>query len=248
MKTLWKNPVSDSFGTAADWSTNTVPGASDIAVMTVPGTYTVTSDTNATVLGVNTGSGTTLAISGDSTFVATAGTAIGANLGTVAVGDGSTLQISGTFNNTGKINLLADSTQNDFAGLDIGFSGATLKGGGTIFMSDATGTGNFIEGAGGGRNGGTLVNLDNTIVGSGQISVGRLVNDALIEATGSAGLEIGSTTVDDSGGGTIEAADGSQVLLGNAAARYLLQRSGVQRYCRCGIHNQHYRRHLGDFR
>jgi hypothetical protein len=220
MKTFWKNPVSDSFGTAADWSTNTVPGASDTAVMTVPGTYTVTSDTNATVLGINTGSGTTLAISGDSTFVATAGTAIGANRGTVAVEDGSTLQISGTFNNTGKINLLADSTQNEFAGLDIGFSGATLKGGGTIFMSDATGTGNFIEGAGGGRNGGTLVNLDNTIVGSGQISVGRLVNDALIEAKGSAGLEIASTTVDDSGGGTIEAADGSQVLLGNAAARF----------------------------
>ena len=219
MKSFWKNAVSDTFGTAADWSTDTVPGPSDIAVMTVPGTYTVTSDTDATVLGINTGSGTTLAISGDSTFVATAGTAIGANRGTVAVGDGSTLQISGTFNNTGKIELLADSTQNDFAGLNIGFSGATLKGGGTILMSDATGTGNFI-GGGGRSGGGTLVNLDNTIVGSGQISVGRLVNHALIEAKGSAGLVIASTTVDDSGGGTIEAADGSQVLLGNSAARF----------------------------
>ena len=218
MKSFWKSAVSDSFGTAADWSTDTVPGPSDIAVMTVPGTYTVTSDTDATVLGINTGSGTTLAISGDSTFVASAGTAIGANRGTVAVGDGSTLQISGTFNNTGKIQLLADSTQEDFAGLNIGFSGATLKGGGTILMSDATGTGKFI--GGGGRSGGTLVNLDNTIVGSGQISVGRLVNHALIEAKGAAGLAIANTTVDDSGGGTIEAADGSQVLLGNSAARF----------------------------
>jgi hypothetical protein len=38
----WKNPVSGSWATAADWSTGEVPFATDEVCITVPGTYTVT--------------------------------------------------------------------------------------------------------------------------------------------------------------------------------------------------------------
>jgi len=38
----WKNPVSGSWGTAADWSTGEVPFTTDEVCITVPGTYTVT--------------------------------------------------------------------------------------------------------------------------------------------------------------------------------------------------------------
>jgi hypothetical protein len=58
-------------------------------------------------LGINTGSGTTLAITNSSTFIATAGTVLGANRGTIAVSDSATLQIGGTFNNSGEIGLSA---------------------------------------------------------------------------------------------------------------------------------------------
>jgi hypothetical protein len=82
-------------------------------------------------LGINTGSGTTLAITNSSTFIATAGTVLGANRGTIAVSDSATLQIGGTFNNSGEIGL---SASGDPTSLLISCD-TTLKGGGTVLMT-----------------------------------------------------------------------------------------------------------------
>src|ERR1700683_3409765 len=104
MKTYWKTPISDLFDTA-NWSGGSTPAANDIIALTVAGTYTVTTNTDHTVLGVTTGAGATLSIGHDSTFAATEGTATGANLGAITILDGSTLQIGGIVDNTGLINL-----------------------------------------------------------------------------------------------------------------------------------------------
>ena len=116
MKIFWNNAVSDNFSNTTDWSTGTVPGPADIAVMTASGIYTVTADgsSSQTVLGINTGSGATLAITNSSTFIATAGTVLGANRGTIAVSDSATLQIGSTFNNPGAIALEFDWRYDQF--------------------------------------------------------------------------------------------------------------------------------------
>ena len=224
MKILWTNAISDNFSNSGDWSTEAVPGPADIAVITVPSFYTVTADTTATVLGINTGIGATLAIPSGTSFTATAGTVMGANRGTIAVNDNGTLLIGGTFNNSGETDLgsIGDPT-NLLITRD-----TTLTGGGTVLMTDSSGNSigsnnnNFYPGP-------TLTNVDNTIAGSGQIGgnnpntgnpeyitlvnekagiidatgtnyqlqfyYNSVTNSGLLEATGSAGLGIfGSVT------------------------------------------------------
>ncbi len=48
---VWTNTSGGSFGTAANWSPNSVPGGSDVAVITNAGTYTVTLNVSANVAG-----------------------------------------------------------------------------------------------------------------------------------------------------------------------------------------------------
>jgi hypothetical protein len=193
MKIFWKNATSDNFSNPADWSTGSVPGPADTAVIAVPGFYTVTADSNPTVLGINTGIGVTLAIPGSPyfpyVFTAAAGTALGANHGTIAVNDLGTLQIGGTFNNPGEItlNLLGNPTILQMT------RNTTLSGGGAVVMTDSFG--NFIGSPN--YNNSTLTNVDNTISGAGSIGGGydyftgayesiNLVNEKLgvIDATG----------------------------------------------------------------
>jgi hypothetical protein len=56
---FWKNGVNGDFGTASNWSTDTVPGGSDDAVINAPGTYTVTSLTSRSIAGLTVGLGVT---------------------------------------------------------------------------------------------------------------------------------------------------------------------------------------------
>src|ERR1700733_11800083 len=126
MKTYWETPTSNLFNTA-NWSGGTIPGANDIVALTVAGNYTVTSNTNHTVLGVTTGSGATLSIS-LSTFTATGGTATGANAGTVTLLDGSTLRVGGIFHNTGLITLGGNTPSPKLAAM----TNTTFEGGGRI--------------------------------------------------------------------------------------------------------------------
>jgi hypothetical protein len=125
----WKAPVSGNWDTAADWSTGAVPGAGDVACITVAGTYTVTFTPSAqteTVDAVEVGSGTvgdaeTLAVVGtcsDNVNLVTKNTAFGSDVDTVAstgiidlsstgCGNNATLTIGSTLDNAGSVNVLS---------------------------------------------------------------------------------------------------------------------------------------------
>src|SRR5450432_3932527 len=100
----WTNPVSDNFANPADWTGGVAPGSADDAYLDASGkvAYTVTASASETVNGIDTSATATLAITGG-TFTATNGTDIGANAGTISVGNGAALAVAGSFNNTGSI-------------------------------------------------------------------------------------------------------------------------------------------------
>ncbi|TPL74401.1 adhesin, partial [Mesorhizobium sp. B2-3-13] len=121
------------------------------------------------------------------------------NSGTMTIGDGALLPLSGIINNSGLISL--DSTGSDTL-LQVVQHGVTLQGGGQILLSDSAA--NMISGTGPDV---TLVNVDNTISGAGQLGGGMLSidNQGTIIATGSHALVIdtGGSVVTNSG--TLEA-------------------------------------------
>jgi hypothetical protein len=227
MKTYWETPTSNLFD-IANWSGGSTPGTSDIIALTIAGTYTVTSNTDHTVLGVTTGKNATLSIGHDSTFTATEGTATGANAGTITILDGSTLQIGGIFDNTGLINLSGNTTQTKL----VAISNATFEGGGRIQMTDNVN--NFFTVL---PSTNIITNVDNNISGAGTITAeifnndklgvidandtnNRLVinntdviNSGLIEATGAAGLQLSGISGIANKGGVIEAENGSTINL-----------------------------------
>jgi hypothetical protein len=230
MKTYWETPISDLFDTA-NWSGGSTPGANDIIALTIAGTYTVTSNTNHTVLGVTTGANATLSIGHDSTFTATEGTATGANAGTITILDGSALQIGGIVENTGLINLNGNTSETDL----LAISNATFEGDGKIQMTDNVH--NLISVL---PSTNTITNVNNNISGAGTITAETFNNDKLgvidatgtnnrlvifdtdvinsgvIEATGAAGLQLSGFTSIVNKGAVIEAINGSAVnLLGN---------------------------------
>jgi hypothetical protein len=99
-------------------------------------------------------------------------TPVTVNHGTITVGDGAELPLSGTIDNVG---LIAIDSTGDQSVLQLTGDGATLDGGGHVTMSgdaEITGTGPSD----------VLTNVDNTISGSGQIGTGdgnlTLVNEA----------------------------------------------------------------------
>ncbi len=121
------------------------------------------------------------------------------NAGTITVGDGAMLPLSGIINNSGTIAL--DSTGNKTQ-LELIQYGITLQGGGRVVLSDSGE--NFISGT---ISGVTLTNVDNTISGAGQLGAGQmtLINNGTIVATGTYALVIdtGLNVVINSG--TLEA-------------------------------------------
>ena len=158
------------------------------------------------------------------------------NTGTVIVSNNTALSLLGTLNNTGTLNLQSSGYQtNLIAGPAAGNGTVTLTGGGTVLMSDNGN--NRIYGA---VSSDTLVNLNNTIAGAGEIGASQLVlvndatidatggnalvidpgntvtNNGLMEATGAGGLSIQGTTIDNRGGGMMLAAGGNIILGGNA--------------------------------
>ncbi len=96
------------------------------------------------------------------------------NAGTMTIGDGAMLPLSGTFDNSGTVALNSNGDQTE---LQIVGSGLTLQGGGQIVLSDSSA--NAIVGT---NPADTLTNIDNTISGAGQIGSGdgslTLVNGA----------------------------------------------------------------------
>ncbi|MDF3153817.1 Ig-like domain-containing protein, partial [Mesorhizobium sp. XAP10] len=143
------------------------------------------------------------------------------NPGTMTIGDGALLPLSGTINNSGLISL--ESTGGDTL-LQIIQHGVTLQGGGQILLSDSAA--NMISGTGPDV---TLVNVDNTISGAGQLGGGMLSldNQGTIIASGANALVIdtGGSVVTNSG--TLEATgSGGLTITGGLANSGMLLANG----------------------
>ncbi|BCG82049.1 beta strand repeat-containing protein [Mesorhizobium sp. 113-3-3] len=143
------------------------------------------------------------------------------NSGTMTIGDGALLPLSGIINNSGLISL--DSTGGDTL-LQVIQHGVTLQGGGQILLSDSAT--NIISGTGPDV---TLVNVDNTISGAGQLGGGMLSldNRGTISASGSNALVIdtgGSVAINS---GTLEATgSGGLTITGGLANSGMLWANG----------------------
>jgi len=164
--------------------------------------------------------------------------------GTVVVNNATQLFATGTINDAGstiELNAGVNTTQ-----LRITDASLTLQGGGSVVLSNSdnnqiVGNSNFTQ---------TLINVDNTITGTGNIGAnqmtlvnesagvidannvaiagttsgvlvlqanGGITNAGLIEGTGSAGLQISGSFVNNLGG-TIKAGNGSNVNLVNGVS------------------------------
>jgi hypothetical protein len=164
----------------------------------------LTDDANGNAV-ITLGAGETITLQGVHAAALNAGdfafdqTPVTSNAGSMTIGDGAILPLSGTINNTGTIALTSTGDQTDLQLIE---HGITLQGGGEVVLSDSaenviTGTSLDV----------TLTNVDNTISGSGQLGMGQLtlVNEGTIDATGANPLTIdtGANVVTNTG--TIEA-------------------------------------------
>ncbi|MDX8435285.1 Ig-like domain-containing protein [Mesorhizobium abyssinicae] len=143
------------------------------------------------------------------------------NAGTMTIGDGALLPLSGTINNSGLISL-------DSAGsgtlLQIIQNGITLQGGGQIVLSDSAG--NVISGTTADV---TLTNVDNVISGAGQLGGGSLSlnNQGTIIATGTQALIIDTGSNVTVNSGTLEATgSGGLMITGGLANSGLIWANG----------------------
>ncbi len=170
------------------------------------------------------------------------------NLGTVAVQNNGTLSLLGMISNK---NLITFGSTNANTDLVIGPTGTpgtvTLTGGGAVTLSDNGN--NRVYGA---MAGDTLVNLNNTISGAGQIGLNQLtlindatinatggnvlllqssatpiVNNGLLEATNSAGGLVINTTTISNASGTVTAAGGNVYLQSGTIAGGLVSTLGA---------------------
>jgi hypothetical protein len=130
------------------------------------------------------------------------------NSGTISIGDGALLPLSGTVDNRGTIALNSAGSASE---LELIQHGITLQGGGQVVMSDNSA--NVIAGT---ASDVTLTNDDNTISGAGQLGQGvlNLVNDGTIIATGvnallidtGANLVVNAGTLEATGSGGLDIA------------------------------------------
>jgi hypothetical protein len=160
------------------------------------------------------------------------------NKAKVDVNNGGALYLAGTLTNSGVISLAGASNGANFF---VSSGTLYLTGGGTVALGGATPWDNDIGGA---ASGDTLVNVQNTISGAGNIGGNNLVivngaagvidantsntltlnnggaavtNKGLMEATGGGNFTISGASIQNAGG-TVLAATGSQVALNNNAS------------------------------
>jgi hypothetical protein len=134
------------------------------------------------------------------------------NAGTMTIGDGAMLPLSGTIENTGTIELQSAGNEVDLQLIE---HGVVLMGGGHVVMSDMAE--NVISGTAPDV---TLDNVDNVISGAGEIGAGTmtLVNEGSIVANGVQALHIdtGANTVVNSG--TLEATGAGGLIIESGVA------------------------------
>jgi hypothetical protein len=229
----WLNPVSGDFNTGTNWSGGTVPGVSDNVVLGALGgtPYTVTDGSAGNqVHTLQVAANATLNI-GVSVYQQTNFQALygGGNAGMIDVVAGDIVLANASFSNSGVITLGSGARGQLIVE---GAPPVTLNGGGQVVLNSG---GSLIFG----YSGSSLVNVDNTISGTGfintygtneskgvidatdagalLISDDSITNNGLIEATGTVAntfLDIRrGANVDQTGGGTILAADGAMVIL-----------------------------------
>jgi hypothetical protein len=230
----WLTDINGSFTNASDWSGGKVPGASDDAIIDAVGSaFTVTSGADERVNSVQLASNATLSLTAG-TFSATGGTGAGANAGVILIGAGATLVVADTVTNSGTIALYGGNA--GVAQIVLDTSMTTFAGGGEILLGGASG--GTITSVGYRHGSFGLDNIDNTIVGSGQIGdkYTHLVNgqDGTIDANGSAGLTLhggvnyGLVEATGSGGLVISSAfvqSSSGVLLAGAGSAIRVTRN-----------------------
>jgi hypothetical protein len=121
---------------------------------------------------VDIAAGATLVVGGGTVFAATGGTGTGANAGKIAVADGATLELGGTFVNNGSITLGGSASA---TALEVDGTALTLSGGGRVVLSDNSNNAIVADGSAA-----TLTNVNDTIAGGGAIGDAdlTLVNQA----------------------------------------------------------------------
>ncbi|WP_244097227.1 beta strand repeat-containing protein, partial [Burkholderia ambifaria] len=132
------------------------------------------------------------------------------NAGVMTVSDGAMLPIGGIVENTGTIAL---GSTGDITRFEILPKSATLEGGGHVTLSDDGH--NVVFGS---TPDATLVNVDNTITGAGQLGAGQLtlVNEGTIVADGTNALVIDTGTHAVSNAGTLEATGSGGLVIESA--------------------------------
>ncbi len=218
----WTHKGNGNWTTASDWSSGTVPGASDDVFIGVSG-VTVTSDSSVTVNSIGTNTHSTLDISGMSTFTAINGTGSSENLGTIRIFGDSTLDISaGTFTNYGAVILGSSGMYNTILIDNV----VQLEGGGSIEMAPNSHGSNGISGNPSKPNQlSQLDNVDCDIAGDGYIGDLYFDNQAngILETNSKLGagtLELFDTNISGQGfqnEGRVFADDGGTLELFGAA-------------------------------
>ncbi|WP_175773155.1 Ig-like domain-containing protein [Burkholderia ambifaria] len=132
------------------------------------------------------------------------------NAGVMTVSDGAMLPIGGIVENTGTIAL---GSTGDITRFEILPKSATLEGGGHLTLSDDVH--NVVFGS---TPDATLVNVDNTITGAGQLGAGQLtlVNEGTIVADGANALVIDTGTHAVANAGTLEATGSGGLVIESA--------------------------------
>lgn len=102
----WKSGISGFFDSGTNWSTGTVPGSFDDAVIDATGTYIVTTSLPRTVHSLSTAESATLDITGGEFDIGFFGTST--NAGNIEVQ--SDFEVFGTFNNTGLVEVVGGLT------------------------------------------------------------------------------------------------------------------------------------------
>jgi YVTN family beta-propeller protein len=214
--TNWIGGASGNWSVGTNWSTGSQPVSGAIVCIAdgASGAHVVTVDVSPSVGGLYIDAGNTLTISANMTFVA-----------------------AGTISNSGTIILNVTTGSNVVMTIN---GTVTLTGGGTITLSKGSSGSPILNN----ENNGLLINVNNTIQGAGQIgnnglaftnqaagtvnandidgntltfsSTGAVVNQGLMEATGSGILQF-NTTVNNQAANIESIGSGAQVALGNSA-------------------------------
>ena len=132
------------------------------------------------------------------------------NAGTMTISNGAILPLGGIVDNTGTIALESTGSETN---LEVLVESLTLRGGGRVVLSDNDHNVIF-----GGAASATLVNVDNTISGAGQIGAGqmKLVNGGKIVADGAHALVIDTGTNVVVNTGTLEASGSGGLVVAGA--------------------------------